>query len=299
MEENIKLFNKDPFKVLVISSNTIQDKDWQNPNYLNDLVNGNYCNYVNINPANYLDDIATHLKITRYTDPYIKVQMVSEEKDYIYELMYVEILEGVSTDFLGDEKDNEFATLLNINGDIVYGNAILMKTFVSTINNDMYFENITNELVKNVIYRRAHTKVVIYDSDQEAYSNIEVFGPMDEFANDFFSEYKYKIKKIELGFLKHNINIWYSEDTYGILDVCGNLIPELARVNKMIVFSMWSDTYRDSFTLEEFNKIIFLSKKLKSYDLPANYCDDEQDENGRLIVKNKYRILHKYFEENK
>lgn len=291
MNDTITVFNTEPFTGLVISPNNIQSKDWKEPSYLNDLVNDTYCNYLKINPKEYSNEISDHLMIEKYNEPYVKVQVISEEKDHVFELMYVELNDTY--------EPNEFATLLNINGDIVYGNAVLTRTFVSSTNNDMYFDNVTPELLKNMIHRRANTNIVVYDSDEEAYANLPIFGPIDDFADNFFSEYKYKINKIEMGFLKHNLNIWYTEDTYGNLNVCGNLIPELARVNKMIVFSMWSDTYRDSFTLEEFNKIIILSKKLTSYNLPDNYMNEEKDEHGRIIVKNKYKILHTFFEENK
>ena len=291
MQDKLKLSNKEPFNALVISPNSIKDKDWKDPNYLNNLVNDKYCNYIKINPNNYEDDIGDNLTIDKYTDPNIKVQIIYEEKNYLFELMYVELTDTYDI--------NEFATLLNINGDTVYGNAIITRTYISITNNDMYFDNLTSDVLKNMMHRRANTNVIVYDSDNEAYEEIPVFGPLDDFSDNFFSEYKYKITKVELGFLKHNINIWYSEDKYGILDVCGNLIPELARVNKMIIFSMRTDTYRDSISLEEFHKIIVLSKKLKSYDLPDDYMNDEKDELDRLIIKNKHKILHEFFEKYK
>ncbi len=111
----------------------------------------------------------------------------------------------------------------------------------------------------------------------------------------FFSENRYRIKKIELAFLKHNINVWYTEDKYGTLDCFGNILPDIARVDKMIVFSMWSDEYRHNLTMKEFEMIRFLSKKLESYDVPKELLTEENDELGRNIIKNKYRILHKIY----
>ena len=201
MQDKLKLSNKESFDALVISPNSIKDKDWKDQNYLNDLVNDKYCNYVKINPNNYEDDIGENLTIDKYTNSNIKVQIIYEEKNYLFELMYVELTDTYEI--------NEFATLLNINGDTVYGNAIITRTYISITNNDMYFDNISSNILKNMMHRRANTNVIVYDSDNEAYEEIPVFGPLDDFSDNFFSEYKYKIKKVELGFLKHNINIWY------------------------------------------------------------------------------------------
>jgi hypothetical protein len=62
---------------------------------------------------------------------------------------------------------------------------------------------------------------------------------------------------------------------------------------------MWTEDYRDSLYLDEFNKIIKLSKVLKEFTTPVEYNKEEKDELGRNIIKNKYKILNlmyqKYF----
>jgi hypothetical protein len=294
-QNKVKMTNTNEFKLLVIEPNEIKDRDWSHINYLYDLVNDKFCTYLNVHPDDYINFIGKHLEVDKYNEPYIKVQLIFEEKDYITEMMYVEVRKE-------DEEKyqlNEFANLLNISEDKIYGNVIINRTFISSINNDMYLDDITPEKLHKSLHKRANTTVILYDSDNESFKEADVFGPMDVYAENFFEEKKYNIKKYEFKFLNHNISVWYTEDEYGDLDVCGGLLSEKTKVDKIIIFSMWTEDYRDSLYLDEFNKIIKLSKVLKEFTTPVEYNKEEKDELGRNIIKNKYKILNlmyqKYF----
>jgi len=289
-ENKVKMTNTEPFQVLVITPNSIKDKQWNDINYIYNLVNSDYCKYIKMKPDEFVTFIGNNLLVKKYKNPYIKTQLIFEEYKYITEIMYVD----VSKDEEDETQLNEFGSLLNINGDKIYGNAIITRSFISTTDHSMYLDDVTPEKMDSSLFHRANTKAVIYDNDDESYKEVLIFGSTEDYANNFFDN-KYTIKKIELPFLKHNINIWYSTDKYGNLNACGKLIPELDRVDKMIVFSMMTDDYRDSFTLDEFNKIIYLSKKLENYNTPPEFTKDEKDELGRLIIKNKYKILDMMF----
>ena len=297
----IKLENKEPFQVLVITPNKIQDRDWMAPDYLNKLLTESFCKYETINPVDYVEKIAVFLEVNKYTYPDIKVTVISEEMDYIDEIMYIDLF----PEYKIDSNVNEFATLLNINGDIIYGNVIVSRTYIPS--NDNLYKNNTNMSYSDVncnnmermLDRRANTTVITYNSDEETLCETNVFGPLDKFADLFFGEACYTYKKKELGFLKHNINIWYSENKYGNLDVFGNILPELARIDKMIVFTMWTDTYRGNISLDEFNKIKYLSKVLNNFSTPEELEKETIDHINRLVVKNKYRILNTIYNEYK
>ena len=83
------------------------------------------------------------------------------------------------------------------------------------------------------------------------------------------------------------------------MDVFGNILPELARIDKMIVFTMWTDTYRGNISLDEFNKIKYLSKVLNNFNIPEELEKEAIDHINRLVVKNKYRILNTIYNEYK
>lgn len=292
INNNVRLMNTSPFDVMVTGSNIIQHIDWNSPTYLHDIVNGEYNTIVSIKPENYIETIGSILSIDKYKTPVIDTKMiaelyVSDEYNMIIELMFA-INEN-------EENINEFATLLNVYDNKIYNKAIIMCTMIANNNNNMYFTDITHDMLEKMLYSRANTTVITYNSDEETYNEVGVFGPLDTFADDFFSENRYKIKKRELTFLKHNINIWYTEDKYGTLDTFGNLLSDTTRVDKMIVFSMWSEEHRHNLSMTEFDMIRFLSKKLDNYNVPEDLLKEESDELGRMIIKNKYRILHKIY----
>ncbi len=66
-------------------------------------------------------------------------------------------------------------------------------------------------------------------------------------------------------------------------------------INKCIVFTLINDNVRGNLSMDEFNKIKFLSEKLENYKIPEELNNDDKDEIGRLIIKNKYRILEYMF----
>jgi hypothetical protein len=295
-KDNILYFeNKEPFKALVITPNKIDGRDWSHPDYLINLANETFCTYelVNPNKEDYINFLHKSLALEEYTkttnsEPYLKVQVIAEEENYVYEIMYIEMDQGP------EKLLNEFATLLNINNDKIIGNAILTRSYISSTDSKMQLDNITPEIVESVLFNRAHTKVILYNSDNDEYEESLVIGSMDEFAELYFAEKKYVIKKKEISFLKHNLNIWYTEDTYGTPNVIGNLLPNI-NIDKAIIFSMWAEEFRDSISLIEFNKIKYLSNKLSDYTTPPEYEKEEKDEHGRNIIKNKYKVLNEIY----
>ncbi len=294
-ENKVKMTNTTYFTLLVIEPNEIKDRDWSHPDYLSNLVNDKFCKYIQVHPNDYIQFIGTQLKVDTYKEPYIKVELIFEEKDYVTEMMYVELKKDEEEKF----QLNEFANLLNINQDKIFGTVIINRTFISSENNDMHLDDITPEKLQYSLYKRANTTVILYDSDNENFKEEDVFGPMDNYADNYFGEKKYNIKKLEVLFLKHVLNIWYTEDNYGINNIVGNLIPSNIKIDKMIIFSMWTEDYRDSIYLNEFNKIISLSKKLKDYIVPEELNKDETDSLGRNIIKNKYKILNLVYNNTK
>ena len=143
--------------------------------------------------------------------------------------------------------------------------------------------------IKRILEDRVNTSVVTFDNGD--FEEVKVVGPIDQYAESFFDEEdKYKIQKMELAFLRHNINIWFTKFDYGFENVCGNLLKHLV-INKCIVFTLVNDNIRGNLSMDEFNKIKFLSEKLDDFKVPEELDNEDKDDIGRLIIKNKYRIL--------
>ncbi len=182
----VKLANAEPFNVMVVSPNKIQHLDWKSPTYLHDLANGEYNMIAEIKPENYIETIGKILDIENKTNPAVDTKVIaeiyiSEEYNMIIEIMFV-----VHDDNYNGDDINEFATLLDVYDNKIYGNVIVMCTMIANNNNNMYFDNMTPNILEKMLYSRANTKVITYDADEESYIEKEVFGPLDQFADDFF-----------------------------------------------------------------------------------------------------------------
>lgn len=285
--DKIKLDNKKDFDLLLIRANNIQDMDWTNPNYIDNILNKDFIETITFSPDKFAENLGTALEVEKFELPDVKCILFYEEPDYHYELLYIDLLPN----YKKKELENQFSLLLQNNGDEkIFGNALIMKTYVPVKNmNLMKISNINNNDIKRIMEDRINTKIITFDNGD--YEEKRIFGPIDKYAETFFDEEdRYKIQKIELGFLKHNINIWFTKFDYGFEKVCGNLLKHLI-INKCIVFTLVNDNVRGNLSMDEFEKIKFLSEKLENYQVPEEFNNEEKDEIGRLIIKNKYRIL--------
>jgi hypothetical protein len=85
------------------------------------------------------------------------------------------------------------------------------------------------------------------------------------------------------------------EEKYeGNRTICGNLLS--VPIDKCIIFVMKSNELRGNISLDEVEKIIYLSKVIDDYKLSGEYIIDKKDENGRKIINTKYKILNKYYQ---
>ena len=173
-----------------------------------------------------------------------------------------------------------------------------MKTYVPV--NDMNFmkiSDINKDDIKRILEDRINTKVITFDNGD--YEEKKIIGSVEQFAETFFDEEdKYIIQKMELPFLRHNINIWFTKFEYGFEKVCGDLLKHLV-INKCIVFTLINDNIRGNISMDEFNKIKYLSEKLENYKVPEDLNEEEKDNIGRLLIKNKYRILDNVYNKYK
>lgn len=289
--DKLKLENKKDFKLLLIKANNIQDMNWGDPKYLDNILNSDYVEEVTISPTKFAEDLGRTLNVEKYELPDVKCSLFYEEPNYHYEILYIDLLPN----YKKKEIENQFSLLLQNNGDEkIFGNALIMKTYVPV--NDMKYmkiSDISRDDIKRILKDRVNTKVITFDNGD--YEEKKIVGSIEQYAESFFDkEDKYKIQKMEIAFLKHNINIWFTKFDYGFDNVCGNLLKHLV-INKCIIFTLINDNIRGNLSMNEFNKIKFLSEKLEKYNIPEELQNEEKDNIGRQVIKNKYRILEYMF----
>jgi hypothetical protein len=287
----IKMENTTEFDVLVIRKGKIENLEWHDPDYIAKIFKLNLCTTFTMNKDNFLLNVGKILETDKYYDTNTTVmnEIIGEEPYYMYELLYVDLAKHPAY----HSETNDLATLVNTNSEKIYTNAIVLKTYLPPLSDSMRFESINCADLERILYHRAYTKVVLYRNYEYVQENV---SNLEEFAETFFEGEYYK--KIEVAFLSHNINIWYVDSIEKKEQgVCGNLINE--PVEKCIWFTMNTDTIRGNLTKDEVMKIIFLSTKLDSYNPKIDWTDMKLDKLGRLIIKNKYRILDEKYNEYK
>ena len=286
---DIKILDTKPFFIILIEPGKISHLDWNNPDYVQTLTSMPFITTHQVNPNDFFDKIHELLKIDK-TNNHLMNEFVAEEPNYLYEMIYINTLNQQS-----DLPFNEFASMMHLENEIVRGNAVLIKTYVPSLTKEISFNDMTTSYLNNILRRRGFTKVILYDGDDSKLREEEVYGDMEEFAKKYFEEEYYS--KSEFGFLKHNINIYYTKSEYGNENVCGKLIK--GKIDKCIIFTMLTDTIRGCLTLDEINKIIHLSSILEPpFLVDEKWTQEEKDDHGRNIIKNKYRILDNIYSNN-
>ena len=281
MENQLIFENNDNFDVILIKPNNIDNLDWNSENYTLQLCELNCYEIINVNKNNFLEIISNKLYLEKFKDKKnleVITQIISEIPNYIYELIYIDEL----TD--KDDEINNIASLINTNGNKIYGNTILMKTFIPSLSKSILINNIVVSNIKDILDNRVKTNIVIYDGN---WSNTIVVGNLEEYAKLFFDD---KYIKYESAFLLHNINIWYEICEGCSVKTCGKILEK--PIYKCFWFTMITDEYRGSIYLDEVMKIINVSNKMDfPFNIKKEWIEDEKDEFTRKVIKNKYKIL--------
>jgi hypothetical protein len=281
-------FNDNAFYITLIDDNDfdMNKLDWNHPNYVQNLVSQPFIKTVSVNSSNFFDYIGKFFKANN--NNVLVTETIGEEPLHNYQLIYMDKINN-------NNKVNQFATMLNTNGDVIQGKAVIIKNFVSTVTNEIRFDDMDSSALHKMIKNRGFNTFVTWDDESEKWREDEIYGSMEIFAKKFFDGEPYKT--CEMAFLKHNLNIWYLKSEYGKSDVCGTLLN--CKVEKVLIFTMLTNDFRGNITKNEIEKIIKLSTVLTPPFKPENkWFEEEKDDHGRTIIKNKYRILDNVYQEN-
>ena len=285
--EKVIMENDITFECLVIRPGSIKEVSWSDPLYSFKLMELDLFESVSTNSDNFMEVLATKLNVNNFTvkNMSVKTEIIGDIPNYVYDLLYIDLEKN--PEYHTEENFNEMASLININGDKIYSNAIIFKNHIESFSDSMNLVTVTKKDLAELLHSRVHTKVVTWD---DTWKEATVVGDLTKFASEFFEDGS--IVKIEFPFLMHNINIWYTTFSYGS-DPCGKLVNK--KIDKCLWFTMKSEEFRGSLTLDEVKKIISLSEKLENYNTPAIYAEEKIDNMGRKIIYNKYKVLDLVF----
>jgi len=283
---NVKILTENPFQILLLEPGDINHLDWNKPDYIQTIISMPFIKTFEVKPNTLFDKIYELLNIINDKEKLIMTETISDEPNYMYEIIYINTLNR-KTDLI----HNELATMLHMENEKIYGNCIVIKSHLPINNFDMILYDMTSSELYKIIKRRGFTQVVVWD---DSWREEEFYGDLENYAKKLFENEKYK--RCEIAFLTYNVNIWYVPSEFGTKNICGSFIKE--PIEKCFVFTMITNTIRGCISKDEINKIFKLSEILEPPYKPDNkWFEEEQDEHGRKIIKNKYRILDNVYQE--
>jgi hypothetical protein len=128
--DKIVLENKNNFNFLTISLNDISSLNWADPKYIDNILELNIYSVITTKSEEFLNDIVKYLDVNKYNDKgdsMIETQLIAEFPDYIYEMLYINNIENK------DEYKNDVGTLLITNGEKIFGNVVIFKTYLPPV----------------------------------------------------------------------------------------------------------------------------------------------------------------------
>ena len=275
------------FELLIIKPNMIDHLDYNKVDYISELTKMNCYETVESNEEDIGIVFAKYLNQDNYIACNAQTNICYETKDYLYEICYLDIPKEKKN----NDTINQLATLLDITNEQIFGNAILIKTYLPISSSEMKIISSNKDDIKTILESRVNHKGVFIDTDkslkQLTYRDLKVK------LRELFDEEMEALSKIEIPFLKHNFIMFYNKDS---LDEENTIVRDIAqkKINgEVFIISMVTNTLFTDILVDEVKKMLDISKFGESA-WKSNPDDDkeERDEKNRIIIKSKYRILY-------
>lgn len=288
--ENVFEVMENKFEIIVIKPNMIEHLDYNRVDYVSDIINHDCY----VNKSTNSEDIgiifAEYLNTENYLGCNALTNKCYETSEYLYEICFMDI----PHDKKNNSTYNQIATILDVTSEHIFGNAILLKTYLPLKTMDMKLVSVKKDDIKEILNARVNHQGVFIDTD----SNLKqiTFRDIKSKLNELLDEDIKNLAKIEIPFLKHNFIMFYCKDS---LDQENILVKDVAQkkvYGDVFIVSMLTDSIYTNILVDEVKKILAISKLgEKAWLSKSEYDDIDKDELGRTLIKSKYRILDKKF----
>ena len=275
------------FELLIIKPNMINHLDYNKVDYISELTKMDCYESVTTNEEDIGIIFAKYLNTENYIACNAQTNICYETANYLYEICYLDIpKEKKNNDTL-----NQLGSLLDITNEQIFGNAILIKTYLPISSSDMKIVTSDKDDIKLILESRVNHKGVFIDTDktlkQISYRDLKVK------LRELFDEEIENLSKIEIPFLKHNFIMFYNKDS---LDEENKIVKDIAQTKingEVFIISMVTNTLFTDILVDEVQKMLDISRFGESA-WKSNPEDDkeERDQKNRIIIKSKYRILY-------
>ncbi|VVU94720.1 hypothetical protein CPAV1605_445 [seawater metagenome] len=279
------------FEVLLIRPNTTSHFDFNDTNYLTNLINMDCIESIATDSTGIAKIFAEKLNPKNLPDCIAVTNICYEGYDKLYELCF---LDGPNTEKIQDNY-NELANILDITEEKIYGNAILLKTNLPVNDYSMKLVSSQKNDIRTILEARLNHKGVFIDDQGEMkemmYRDIntklkELFGDLND------------VTKYEIPFLKHNFTMYYVKNSY---DNENKLVANIAQNNingDVFITSMLTPKLFTDITCQEVNQMLAISKYGPDAWQPAASFDEKEKDNlDRNIIKSRFRILNQKYQQ--
>lgn len=265
-------------------------------NYVNfDLYKEKFSEFIeviDVDENNFMETVVDKIQLD--DKHYGDVRDCYDEPNNIYQVMFRLISQYDNRNNL---ENNILASLLTYEKELIYGNVVLFKTNLPKDSYDMNNKDVTlNDLVKIIMNNIYHTGVYFDNSkiEQIFYNNdYEIVDPFNRFKKrtdleQIMKDEKYGFQKKEI--LKYNMQfIFDSESHDDINDPMSRLI--LGPIRGKGLISSPSENNNSFYDISR-EEVIDLLKVSPNFELTNDELNENNDNDNRKIVKNKYRILN-------
>jgi hypothetical protein len=248
---------------------------------------------LSVNKDNFMENAINRINLgdKHYGD----VRDCYEDPNNIYQILYRSISQYDSKDNL---KNNVIASIITNEKELIYGDVVLFKTNLpknsyEMSNTDVLEEDIISLLMNNIL----HTGVFIDNNnsiEQIFFNNsFEIVNPSNNFnirtdIEQIMKDQKYGYKDNEI--LKYNIQFIFDMNSHdNINDPISRMIKGPVR-GKGIMISPCEN--KNSFYDLSREEIINLLKISPDYELSLEETNENINNDGLKIIKNKYRIVN-------
>ena len=127
--DDIKLENTEDFSFLVIKPSKINNLDFNNPGYLNELIKQDTISVVKSSPDKFIENIGVLLDVNNFApeDMNVTKNILYDKSEYFYEVLFLDVKNENNKN---ENLENQFASLIDIENNKIYGNMLIIKSYI-------------------------------------------------------------------------------------------------------------------------------------------------------------------------
>ena len=279
--------SENSFEVIILKPNIVEHLDYNRPDYISEILSVDCYDTTTTTSSKIGLIFAEYLNSNNYVGCNAQTNICYETSEYLYEICYLDIPE----DKKSNDTYNQIASILDITNQQIFGNAILIKTHLPLDNLNMSLVNFSKDDIKVILESRVNHFGVFIDTDQ----NLKAinFRDLEPKLIELLDENPKDLGKIEIPFLKHNFIMYYCKDS---LDEENKLVRDISQkkiYGDVFIVSMITETIYTDISVNEVKKMLAISKFGEdAWKSNSDHDKEERDDLGRIIIKNKHRILH-------